>query len=250
MGRSGIYTLTCLINNKIYVGQTTDLDQRKSAHFSELKLHRHRIPDLQEDYDKYGKENFIYERLLKCKKKFLYSEEHYWSNLLQTHNPLYGYNMQPTNPYGKGKSLRSTVDKASLCRHVPVVMLDSTGIFIKRFDSCKEAGKEINTNSASVSSVARKIRCHCKGFVFVYEREYNPTKNYSIRVINHKRNILMYDTNMNLLNEFKDMESATKYIDGSRASMWRTLNGLRNTYKGYIFMFEEEYKLTNINYEK
>lgn len=240
MGRSGIYTLTCLVNNKMYVGQTTDLDQRKSAHFSELRHHKHKILDLQIDYDKYGEENFVYEKLLKCKKRFLYSEEHYWCNLLQVHNPLYGYNIQPTNPYGKGKSLRSTIDKTILHKYVPVIMLDSMGKFIKRFDSCKDAAKEINVSCSDPGSVAIGNRSHCKGFVFVYEREYDPTKDYSIMVKRHKRNVLMYDKDMNLLQEFKNTEDAVRYIDGTQPSLWRTLNGLRDTYKGYIWKFGDK----------
>lgn len=237
MSKSGVYTLTCIVNKKVYVGCTTDLKQRESAHFSELKCNKHNIKDLQDDYNKYGKGAFKYEILIKCKKRFLRSEENYWCNMLDSHNPLHGYNIANTNPNGKGLPLKSSIEKSSLKRCVPVMMLSAEGEFIKRFNSCKDAAIELKTNSSSISAVARGVRSHCKGYVFIYEDKYDVSKNYSIKILRYKRNILMYDEDMKLIKEFESTEEAAKYVQGSQVSLWRTLNNKRKTYKKYIWKY-------------
>lgn len=251
MSKTGIYTLICLVNQKVYVGQSRDLKQRKSAHFSELRGGKHKIPELQKDFDLYGEDNFLYERLVKCEKRFLYSEEHYWCTMLNAHNPKFGYNRQSTNPYGKGKSSQSTIDKTTFSKLVPVIMLSTDGDFIKRFTSCKEAGANIGTDSTSISSVARGKRSHNKGYIFVYEKDYDPSKDYSIKVLRHKRNVIMYNKDMTPLREFESTQQAADYIEGSQVSVWRALNGVRDTYKGYIWRFGDKINEVSVyNYYK
>lgn len=100
MKTCGIYTITNLINNKLYVGCTFDFNKRFKSHINRLKHNKHKNQYLQKAWIKYGEENFKFEVLVECEKEFLLSEEHYWCNLLNVHNPEFGYNIQPTNPYG------------------------------------------------------------------------------------------------------------------------------------------------------
>lgn len=57
----GIYKITNLINGKCYIGKSEDIEYRKKVHFKELEENRHHSSYLQEDYNKYGKENFSFE---------------------------------------------------------------------------------------------------------------------------------------------------------------------------------------------
>lgn len=99
--KTGIYTITNLINQKIYLGCTFDFSKRKHQHFKELKLNIHKNKHLQSSFNKYGEEFFIFEILIECDKQQLISEEHYWGNLLRVHEKNYGYNNRPTHPYNK-----------------------------------------------------------------------------------------------------------------------------------------------------
>lgn len=96
----GIYTITNLVNGKLYVGLTKNLKERKKSHFKTLKYEIHGNPHLQSAVNRYGEENFLFEVLVECEEEFLCSEEHYWCNLLKVHDRKYGYNIEPTNPYG------------------------------------------------------------------------------------------------------------------------------------------------------
>lgn len=249
---SGIYTLTCIANGKIYVGQTTTLRTRRNVHFSELKRGLHRIEELQKDFNNYGKDAFVYEVLIKCKKKFLLSEENFWCNMLDTHNPERGYNIQPTNPIKNVlKRRQSSIDKCTVYKVKSVVMLTTDGVYLDRYNSCKEADISNNLVIGSAASVANKSRSHCKGYIFVFEEEYDKNKNYSIKVLRHKRNVLMYDKNMILLNDFESTNSAVRFIGGNQVSLWRALNGTRNTYMGYIWKFgDKQNEVCELSYKR
>ena len=41
MKKNGVYKITCLINNKVYIGATTNLRDRWSWHKSTLKNNKH-----------------------------------------------------------------------------------------------------------------------------------------------------------------------------------------------------------------
>lgn len=63
---SGIYQIRNLVNNKVYIGQSCRLVDRRYNHFRLLDLNKEHNPHLQNAYNKYGTNNFIFEVLLYC----------------------------------------------------------------------------------------------------------------------------------------------------------------------------------------
>ncbi len=98
---TGIYSITNLFNNKIYIGWTSNFNNRKSKHFYELLNNIHKNQHLQKAFNKYGIENFKFEILEICALEYCLSQENYWANMLNVHNKNYGYNKRPTSPLGK-----------------------------------------------------------------------------------------------------------------------------------------------------
>lgn len=97
---SGVYTITNLISNKLYVGKSYDIDGRWRQHRSKLNKGLHANEHLQKAWNHYGPTSFQFEILVECSVEQLYSEEHYWATLLNVHNKEFGYNMVPTFPNG------------------------------------------------------------------------------------------------------------------------------------------------------
>lgn len=88
---SGIYKITCLINNKSYIGQSCDIYKRWKQHFNQ-EVNDGTI--FHNSILKYGKENFIFE-ILEITQN-LNEREEYWINKYNTyiHSPnSQGYNM-------------------------------------------------------------------------------------------------------------------------------------------------------------
>ena len=55
---SGVYRITCLSNNKHYIGSSDNVMRRLKTHERELKEGSHNNRRLQNDYNKYGAEFF------------------------------------------------------------------------------------------------------------------------------------------------------------------------------------------------
>lgn len=87
-----IYAIRCRENNRLYIGRTSNLDNRIQAHFSELKRKKHSSKLMIEDFEKYGKDNFeiyILEENVpytERKKEFEYMRKY------NTFDEKYGYN--------------------------------------------------------------------------------------------------------------------------------------------------------------
>lgn len=64
--KSGIYQIRNINNNKLYIGSAVNLIKRKNGHFSALFKNKHENNKLQNAYNKYGKETFIFEILEYC----------------------------------------------------------------------------------------------------------------------------------------------------------------------------------------
>lgn len=208
MKNQGIYTITCTVNNKIYVGYALDFKKRKEQHFRELSNNHHKNIHLQASYNKHGKDKFIFEILEECDGRFLATQEHYWCIMLYTHNSDFGYNIRPTHPYNKTintpeirakiskskigkipnwtedfKKRRSEklkergwtkeeIEKSALKRRKPIICLSKDGNFIKEYSSGRDVQKDLGISYKHVSSNCRHKCKTCKGYIFMFKEEF------------------------------------------------------------------------------
>jgi group I intron endonuclease len=56
----GIYKIINVVNNKFYVGSAVDFKRRKTRHFSELRNKKHNNKKLQNAWNKYGEQAFVF----------------------------------------------------------------------------------------------------------------------------------------------------------------------------------------------
>ena len=91
---SGIYQIRNLINGKVYVGSAVNLRKRMHKHLSSLRHNKHCNIKLQNAYNKYGEDNFVFEIIeLVPNKEQLLDREQYFINTLNVVNE--GYNICP-----------------------------------------------------------------------------------------------------------------------------------------------------------
>ena len=88
----GIYKITCVPNKKIYIGSSIDVHRRWWRHRGELNTQKHNNQYLQNAYNKYGKEAFMWEIIEECCKEQLRSREQHYLDVLQPFNER-GYNL-------------------------------------------------------------------------------------------------------------------------------------------------------------
>lgn len=77
--RIGIYKITNLLTGQSYVGQSTDLAQRKIDHFKYSARNAQPL-ELHHDIFKYGKENFVFHIIEECTPDELDEHEEFWIN--------------------------------------------------------------------------------------------------------------------------------------------------------------------------
>ena len=58
---SGVYVITCLANQRFYIGSSNNFERRKKEHLRSLRKGCHSNKHLQRCFDKYGEENFLME---------------------------------------------------------------------------------------------------------------------------------------------------------------------------------------------
>lgn len=90
---SGIYQIRNTTNNKLYIGSTTSFYRRWNEHQRKLNLNKYTSSKLQNAWNKYSKESFIFEILLECDVDSLLIQEQYYIDKLDTVN--LGYNTAP-----------------------------------------------------------------------------------------------------------------------------------------------------------
>jgi len=73
--KSGIYSITCKVNNKVYIGSSINIAKRWREHLSLLRSGKHPNQYLQHTFTKYGEESFSFSIVVGCEPEMLLIEE-------------------------------------------------------------------------------------------------------------------------------------------------------------------------------
>ena len=179
--KSGIYQIKNIINGKIYVGQSQNVELRYKRHMGELSRGIHGNHHLQNAYTKYGRDAFEFSILELCPIDQLDEREVYWISQLNAVKT--GYNMTeggggtrgfyPSEETRKKQSSQSkqrwanpeyrdrmikAIKQSAEAERVPVMQVE-TGIV---FSSVTEAGDSIGHGSSDISA-ACSGKCYVCG---------------------------------------------------------------------------------------
>lgn len=90
---SGIYKIENIINNKVYIGSSVCIEDRWIKHKTDLSSGKSCSIKLQNSYNKYGKENFIFSIIEECVKENLIEREQFYIDYYRSYEQ--GYNCCP-----------------------------------------------------------------------------------------------------------------------------------------------------------
>ena len=96
MGKEiGIYKITNIIDNKIYIGSSTKLHKRYYYHLNLLRNNKHYNIHLQYAFNKYNEKSFIFDIVEYCEENVLIEKEEFYIKYYNTLDDNYGYNINP-----------------------------------------------------------------------------------------------------------------------------------------------------------
>lgn len=173
--KTGVYTITNIVNNKIYVGSAAvAFIDRFTSHKKLLKENRHFNRLLQNAYNKYGLESLKFEILETYLPEHCLGAEQYWMNMLNSANRKYGYNLSPTAGNNSGykftKEQKEKMKLTKVFRGTNIFQYDLNGNFIQSFKSLMEAERILKISHFLISM---NINNRCKtanNFIFKKEK--------------------------------------------------------------------------------
>lgn len=197
----GIYKITNILNQKVYIGQSKNIENRWKAHKCSKD---NSIIHLA--FKKYGLSNFIFEVIEECPVELLNEKEIYWINIYNSLAP-FGYNMVP------GGNRPPTSSKA-------VNQYDLKGNFIATYNSAKIASEITKLDYTGIVTCCR----HERNVSGNYQWRYITDTNLQLltndkNVIKTKVGIIQYDLNGNKIKEFSSLKEASEQTGITHSSI-------------------------------
>lgn len=216
----GIYKIENLINKKIYVGQSIDIEERWKKHISandNFVIHK--------ALHKYGKENFSFQIIEECPLEKLDERERYWINFYNSLLPN-GYNMIPGGSNGMGFS-----------KGRPVLQYDMQGIFVQEYSSANQASLATGIDHWSICACCRSEYKHAGNFQWKYM---DSDKIISVNTKRTDFTVLQIDKDTDeIINEFNSIASAEKITGVSKATICKVCNGKGKTAGGFKWKYKK-----------
>jgi len=252
---TGIYMIKNKLNNKIYVGQSSNIENRWWKHKSFLNKNTHHNKRLQEDWNKYGKENFMMKILEECPNSLLNEREIYWINHFNSFENGYNLNIGGTGINGYKHTFDEIFRMRLIKSPMPVLQFDLNFNLIKEWiGGASHASKEMNYAKDSIMKRCKhlyKEMTPYKNFYWIFKKEYQNKDFTWDRYLNNEkiieienikkenRRICQYDLNRNLIkiwSSYKELED-NGYTRNVICSICNHSRG-KQTHKNFIWAFE------------
>lgn len=250
-----IYTITNLLNNKKYIGSSSNIERRKQTHFRLLKNNKHHSLSLQHSWNKNKPENYIFETLeILSENQNMYEREQFYLDLYKTYDKKYGYNMSKNAiaPFGTNSQIKK------------VYQFSMSGELLEIYDNCIIASIKYKVSNSGISACAREKYRFYSGYIWSYSKiltkeriikANSPIKRSAETIekikANRKRTdkkaIVQLDLNGNFIQRFDSILEASKELNISHGGICDACKSKTNKIKNYLFKYENEYNNTIIN---
>jgi len=217
----GIYKITNILNNKVYIGQSINIESRIKDHFEKNysdEKHIHGILD--KEIRAIGKDNFIWEILIECSKEELNDYEKYFIQEYNSTDLNYGYNLKGGSSSTGNNQEKKVINTKTL----------------EIYNSTEECAKQLNISQGDLTRVCNHLHGTIHGEYYMYLDEYQ--KNGIIKyepIVNKGRAKKVKCLETNTI--FDSAHEAGRQLDLNFRLISAVCNGKRNTTGGYHFIY-------------
>lgn len=252
---SGIYCIENIINNKVYIGSSSNLRRRYNTHKTKLCCNIHTNKHLQNAVNKYGIENFVFKVIEECAIEDLIVREQYWLDVTQAY--ITGYNIRTVAESNKGftfimpesakdklriygiergksvefKEFMSKLHKNRKRSDETKIKLSESHKGIIMSKTTREKLRISSTNRTHSEETKQKISKANKGKQY-HKIVYTDEVKHKISE-SKKKKIYKCDLNMNIIEEFDSITEAAFSINLKMSSISKCLKNSKYTAGGY-----------------
>jgi group I intron endonuclease len=112
----GIYKIQCKIDNKVYIGYSSNITKRFVLHKYKLNKSMHENSYLQNAWQKHGQDNFSFIILEECLLDQCIDREDYYVKEYKSYHRRFGYNLAITGVGNIGKMPKHIIEKSKKVR--------------------------------------------------------------------------------------------------------------------------------------
>lgn len=261
----GIYKITNLINNKIYIGQSVNIERRWQEH-----IYQNRNSAIHQAIKKYGIENFIFEIIEECSQSQLDEREIFWIKYFNSYEN--GYNLTPGGKahfyydlnavkemYDECKSMLKTAKQIGCSENTIRNILHSLDIYniecqqekkvdkiapdtltiITTYDSLTQAAQTEHVSLSAISMAINGKSKTCNGFI--WKNHDDPMPLTPIVVKKAKQKVSQYDVHHNLIKTYDSLMSAARALGKSKSAtdyIRKSCTGENIMAYGYYWKYE------------
>lgn len=175
---SVIYKITNIENSKKYIGSSVNYKNRKQEHFRDLLLNKHHSAALQRAYNKYGKDNFLFEIIeyVPNKNELISREQYYIDTLKPEYNcckiagSILGRKMTEKQLIWNSEKSKGEKNPNSKIKNEDVLQIFE----LRKTKTVKEISKIYNVNISTISRILNN-----KTFTELNKSDKSFTKIYS-----------------------------------------------------------------------
>lgn len=251
-----IYRIHNKINGKNYIGSTMNFRRRMSKHRAELDKYSHKNKHLINAWHKYGKENFVIyieEIFDSITKQELHDKEQLCIDCYKSLNENFGYNLMEVDIFTKNlskDSIKKQQQDNELRKKKVVAINKDSGKLEYKFESVSDAARYFKTSSSNISRTCSGKINFIKGYIFVYENEYDPTKSYiyikSKKIVSEETKRKMRENNLKSITVFKYKDDILIDTYSSRRYCEKMNNFKTDFLRRRLPYFDGEYLYTTI----